>query len=246
LPLQLTSANSDRFTSLRDHIMGVKDSKLAQSNQNSASSSPSSLSLSPPADEAPAATEYELSYFGGITTDEGAPSTAYWGDVFRRLELAGCQADFPLIEKLVFHHLLLRTAVSKLNAFACSLQSTRRRGALPSPTPHRSASVGLLLNPASKRGAHCTKIKRAARLRSAGPRCAASLCGRGGVIGKPKPHRKPPSSGCLILPPPPLGVLFLAIQGPGKCPICKAPCITRGWVRELATALRHAHALSPI
>jgi hypothetical protein len=54
-----------------------------------------------------------LSYFGGIAADEGAPSTAYWDDVFRRLELAGCQADFTLIEKLVFNHLLLSKAAAK-------------------------------------------------------------------------------------------------------------------------------------
>ena len=54
-----------------------------------------------------------LSYFGGISTIEGAPSTAYWDDAFRRLELAGTQADFALIEKLVFNYLLLSKAAAE-------------------------------------------------------------------------------------------------------------------------------------
>jgi hypothetical protein len=57
--------------------MGIKDSKQSQSTASDASPPAPSLSPSPLANEALAATKYVLSYFGGITTDEqGAPPTA--------------------------------------------------------------------------------------------------------------------------------------------------------------------------
>jgi hypothetical protein len=93
--------------------MSINDSKQSQSNGSVSSSNASSLLPSPLAVEEPAAAKYALRYFGGISTDEGAPSTAYWGDAFRRLELAGNQADFALIEKFVFNHLLLSKAAAK-------------------------------------------------------------------------------------------------------------------------------------
>jgi hypothetical protein len=72
--------------------MSTKDSKQAQSNESLASPPPSSLPPSPLADEAPAATKCVLSYFGGITTDEGAPRTTdrisgRYFQISRRLEL---------------------------------------------------------------------------------------------------------------------------------------------------------------
>jgi hypothetical protein len=94
--------------------MSTNYSKQSQSNESVSSSNASSLLPSPLAVEEPAAAKYALRYFGGISTDEGAPSTAYWDDAFRRLELAGNhQADFALIEKFVFNHLLLSKAAAK-------------------------------------------------------------------------------------------------------------------------------------
>jgi hypothetical protein len=93
--------------------MSINDSKQSQSNESVSSSLASSLLPSPLAVEEPAAAKYTLSYFGGISTDEGASSTAYWDGAFRRLELAGTQADFALIEKSVFNHLLLSKAAAE-------------------------------------------------------------------------------------------------------------------------------------
>jgi hypothetical protein len=88
--------------------------KQAQSTGSAASPPPSSLSPSSPADEASAAAVYELSYFGGITTEEGAPQTAFWDDIQRRLVRAASEGDFPLIEKFVFdHHLLFFSSAQK-------------------------------------------------------------------------------------------------------------------------------------
>jgi hypothetical protein len=93
--------------------MSINGSKQSRSNESASSSNASSLLPSPPAVEEPAETAYELRYFGGITTKEGAPSTAYWNDAFRRLELAGAQADFPLFEEFVFNFLLLGKAAAR-------------------------------------------------------------------------------------------------------------------------------------
>jgi hypothetical protein len=92
--------------------MSINNSKQRQSTESVSASPASSLTPNPLAVGVPAATAYELSYFGGISTDEGAPSTAYWDEGFRRLELAACQADFPLIEKFVFDYRRDRTHLS--------------------------------------------------------------------------------------------------------------------------------------
>jgi hypothetical protein len=80
-----------------------------------------------------------LSYFGGISTIEGAPSTAYWDDAFRRLELAGTQADFALIEKLVFNYLLLSKAAAERAGRRFSLSKGKgilRKKTLPAELTH--------------------------------------------------------------------------------------------------------------
>jgi hypothetical protein len=71
--------------------------------------------------------KYTLSYFGGISTNEGAPSTAFWDEDFRRLELAGTQADLLRFNREVCVQLLAPQSSAKKQ------QQKRLGGAFHSP-----------------------------------------------------------------------------------------------------------------